>query len=196
MKKWIFYLKTIFLITLLYTLNAKKIHSSFIPEKKYNVYEQMISLLTYQIDQTRMPTKAPVEITKHIYLTSLYGYRIHPITHEIKKHDGIDLSGKLNTPIYSTGYGKVIDIKYSTTGYGNVIKIKHNDSIETVYAHLNSIDVKIGDIVQQHQKIGAMGKSGLATGVHLHYEVRLHNKAQNPLNYFSPFIDEQLLATK
>jgi len=187
--------KTLGLISLFLLLNIRNIESSYSKEKEISIYDQMISYLTYKLDLTKNPIVSPLKITKKTHITSLFGYRIHPITHELKFHDGVDLSGKKGTPIYSTGFGTVIEVKYSKS-YGRVIKIQHNDTIETVYAHLDSVFVNVNDTVYQNQKIGTMGNSGLSTGVHLHYEIRVNNKPQNPLKFFNFFNDNNLLANK
>ena len=187
--------RTVGLITLFFLMNIRNIESSYEKEKEHTVYDQMINYLTYDLDQTRMPNVSPLKITSKNHITSLFGYRYHPITHKLKMHDGVDLSGKLNTPIYATGFGRVVSVKY-INGYGLTIKIQHNDTVETVYAHLNKVFVKKGDIVYQNQKIGAMGKTGIATGVHLHYEVRVKNKPQNPLKYFNFITDDALYVNK
>ena len=69
------------------------------------------------------------------------------------------------------------------SGYGNLIKIKHEFGIETRYAHLSRIRVKVGQRVSRGDRIGDMGNTGRSTGTHLHYEVRVGGKAVNPMTY-------------
>jgi murein DD-endopeptidase MepM/ murein hydrolase activator NlpD len=85
------------------------------------------------------------------------------------KHKGIDIAGKLDTPVLSVEDGVVVKSYFSTT-YGNVIFIKHPSNFVTVYAHLNKRNVVAGQSIKQGQIIGRMGKTGQATGTHLHFE--------------------------
>ena len=85
------------------------------------------------------------------------------------KHKGIDIAGKLNTPVLAVEDGKVEKSYYSNT-YGNVVFIKHPSHFVTVYAHLNKRNVYKGQIIKQGTVIGKMGKTGQATGTHLHFE--------------------------
>ncbi|MBV7507175.1 peptidoglycan DD-metalloendopeptidase family protein [Bacillus sp. sid0103] len=85
------------------------------------------------------------------------------------KHKGIDIAGKLNTPVLAVADGQVVKSYYSNT-YGNVVFIKHPSHFVTVYAHLNKRNVFEGQKVKQGTEIGKMGKTGQATGTHLHFE--------------------------
>jgi murein DD-endopeptidase MepM/ murein hydrolase activator NlpD len=84
-------------------------------------------------------------------------------------HKGIDIAGKLNSPIIAVEDGLVSKSYFSQT-YGNVIFIKHTNNFVTVYAHLNNRLVEAGQVVKQGDKIGTMGRTGESTGVHLHFE--------------------------
>ncbi|MFL6557319.1 MAG: peptidoglycan DD-metalloendopeptidase family protein [Bacillus sp. (in: firmicutes)] len=85
------------------------------------------------------------------------------------KHKGIDIAGKLNTPVLAVADGQVVKSYYSNT-YGNVVFIKHPSHFVTVYAHLNKRNVVEGQNIKQGTEIGKMGKTGQATGTHLHFE--------------------------
>jgi len=85
------------------------------------------------------------------------------------KHKGIDIAGKLNTPVLAVAEGRVEKSYYSNT-YGNVVFIKHPNHFVTVYAHLNKRNVSKGQIIKQGAVIGKMGRTGQATGTHLHFE--------------------------
>lgn len=125
-------------------------------------------------------------------VTSEFGMRSDPVTGEYKMHYGIDLANSYTDasgngiPIYATATGK-ITISQKTdygTGYGKYIKIKHSSgSIETLYAHLNTVLVDKDQTVTQGEIIGYMGTTGNSTGVHLHFEVLEDGKHQNPRNY-------------
>lgn len=85
------------------------------------------------------------------------------------KHKGIDVAGKMDTPVLAVDDGEVVKSYYSNT-YGNVIFIKHPSNFVTVYAHLNKRNVSQGQQIKQGDVIGKMGKTGQATGTHLHFE--------------------------
>ena len=97
-------------------------------------------------------------------------------------HAGTDFAGPIGTPIYSTADGVVTHAGWSS-GYGRLIKIRHDFGIETRYAHLNAMDVRVGQRVSRGERIGAMGNSGRSTGPHLHYEVRVNGNPVNPMTY-------------
>ena len=130
---------------------------------------------------TYIPSGRPVN---YVRIGAPFGYRTHPIYHRREFHKGIDLSAKTGTPVYAPAEGLVISAIHSRRGYGNTIIIQHNFGFTTLYAHLSRIYVHAGQYVQKGQKIGAVGSTGLATGPHLHYEVRFLAKPINPY----PFI--------
>ncbi len=117
-----------------------------------------------------------------IIITSPFGYRIHPVYHIRLLHTGIDLRGKIGRPVYAAADGVVTFVGW-LRGYGKVIVIKHKKGFETRYAHLSKILVKNGQHVKKGQVIGKVGKTGIATGPHLHFEIRKYGKPVNPLKY-------------
>lgn len=117
----------------------------------------------------------------YTYVSSNFGYRIHPITKELKFHNGVDIPAPKNTNVLASDDGIVIFAKY-TYGYGNVVKIEHFDGKITVYAHNNSLLVKEGDIVKKGQVISKVGSTGNSTGNHVHFEVIINNKRIDPLD--------------
>ena len=108
--------------------------------------------------------------------------RLHPILHTIRAHKGVDYGAGTGTPIKATGDGK-ISFKGVKNGYGNVLTINHGAGVETLYAHLSRFraGVNNGSRVRQGQVIGYVGKSGLATAPHLHYEFRINGIHKNPM---------------
>lgn len=111
-----------------------------------------------------------------------FGPRIDPFTKTSEFHFGVDLANHPNTPIKSPADGEVIFADY-LPGYGKTLKIDHGSGYITVYAHLNSFKVRVGDKVKRHQVIAYMGSTGKSTGSHLHYEVRIGTNRVNPLDY-------------
>jgi murein DD-endopeptidase MepM/ murein hydrolase activator NlpD len=125
------------------------------------------------------------------YLSSGFGIRINPFSRSNEEdegimgfHSGYDISNALNTPIQATANGTVETAGW-ITGYGNAVILRHNDELETLYGHMNTIapQIKEGQQVVRGDIIGYMGQSGHATGVHLHYEVRVNGRAVNPGPY-------------
>ncbi|MGE3063206.1 MAG: peptidoglycan DD-metalloendopeptidase family protein [bacterium] len=116
-------------------------------------------------------------------ITSGFGYRKDPFNGRSELHTGIDIANQSAPPIYAPADGKVIYADY-LAGYGKTLKIDHGYGYITVYAHLNKISVKEGDLVKRHQMIGHMGSTGRSTGTHLHYEVRVFDDRTDPCKYF------------
>ena len=113
--------------------------------------------------------------------------RWHPVLEKWRSHRGVDYAAPTGTPIKATGKGKVIFSGWKG-GYGRVVYIKHNSKYTTVYGHLSSFskDATIGSLIQQGDIIGYVGQSGLATGPHLHYEMRVNGVHKNPLTVKLP----------
>lgn len=113
--------------------------------------------------------------------------RKHPVLNKIRAHKGVDYAAPLGTPIKSTGNGKVVFVGVKN-GYGNTVIIQHGGKYTTLYAHLSrfSRGLKKGKRVEQGQTIAYVGKSGLATGPHLHYEFRVNGTHRNPLTVDLP----------
>lgn len=97
-------------------------------------------------------------------------------------HAGIDLAAPLNTPIVATADG-IVTYAGRSGNYGRLVKIRHAMGFETRYAHLSQTTVQAGERVSRGDRIGLMGTSGRSTGVHLHYEVRVSGRAENPMKY-------------
>jgi murein DD-endopeptidase MepM/ murein hydrolase activator NlpD len=100
-----------------------------------------------------------------------------------KAHKGIDIARPNDRTIKAADNGKVVSAGNGGDGYGNKIVIDHENGLRTVYAHLDSIGVSVGQTVSQGSAIGVMGSTGNSTGVHLHFEVYKNGALQNPLNY-------------
>ena len=121
-----------------------------------------------------LPSSSPI--------TSGYGWRRHPILRQSRRHEGVDFDAPYNAPVWAAHSGVVETASY-TKGFGRYIVINHGDGFTTLYAHLNSRQVRSGEKVQQGQFIGEVGSSGLSTGPHLHFEVRVNNVIRNPKSY-------------
>jgi murein DD-endopeptidase MepM/ murein hydrolase activator NlpD len=124
-------------------------------------------------------------------VTSGFGIRMNPFSHSddpdeglLGYHTGLDISSALNTPIQATANGTVESAGWQT-GYGNAVVLRHSGELETLYGHMNTIDpqIKAGQNVTRGDILGYMGQTGRATGVHLHYEVRVNGHPVNPVPY-------------
>jgi murein DD-endopeptidase MepM/ murein hydrolase activator NlpD len=111
--------------------------------------------------------------------------RFHPVLHENLAHEGIDVSAPMGAPIVAPASGRVISAGFEA-GYGNTLEIDHGNGIVTRYAHCSRIVVRRGQQVTRGQLIATVGNSGLSTGPHLHYEVHVNGRPENPLRYVLP----------
>ena len=129
----------------------------------------------------KLPIYSPIDINKLKYISSDYGLRKHPVYKTWKFHRGIDIVAPKGTTIISTCDGTVTIAKKSKFGYGNRITISHPNLYKTHYAHLDNINVKIGQKVKRGDKIGTLGSTGVSTGSHLHYEILQNNIPIDPM---------------
>lgn len=123
------------------------------------------------------PTVAPV--SKAI-TTSKYGVRIHPITNKLTIHEGLDYVPTFDTNAKAVLAGVVEKVERSNTGYGNMVVVLHPNKVRTIYAHLDSVEVKAAQHVELGSVLGKIGNTGFSTGRHLHYEISVDNVKVNP----------------
>ena len=136
-----------------------------------------------------IPTIYPVSTASRNKFSSSFGYRIDPFNKTHRMHNGIDISGSIGEPVYSTGDGVVSEVSYNFFGYGNCVIVDHGFGYKTRYAHLKEPLVVEGQVVKRGDNIGKMGNSGRSKGPHLHYEVIFKGKPINPVNYFTNDLD-------
>ena len=115
-------------------------------------------------------------------ITSGFGPRVHPIFGSVRAHNGIDINGDTGDPIRAALSGVVITAG-SRSGYGNTVVLSHGSGFTTLYAHMSSIGVSVGQEVSSGDTIGAVGSTGWSTGPHLHFEVRYNGSAMNPIPF-------------
>lgn len=117
-------------------------------------------------------------------ITSGFGYRRDPFNGRGAMHAGIDFKGAVGSPIFAAAGGRVSYAGWKS-GYGKAVEITHGNGMMTRYAHLSRIDAKIGQLVEAGATIGGLGSTGRSTGPHLHFEVRINDRAVNP----RPFLE-------
>ena len=113
-------------------------------------------------------------------LTSAYGMRISPISGNWKFHKGIDLAAPEGTKVYACKGGKAVSCIRGDPVFGNYIILRHDNGMTSVYAHLSKILIHDGEMVQKGAGIGLVGKTGAATGPHLHFEIRINGISKDP----------------
>lgn len=147
-------------------------------------FDEVVALCKEHDDMLRcIPAIQPVSNKDLKQTASGYGVRIDPIYKTSKFHEGMDFSANIGTPIYATGNGTVTKAGWQS-GYGRVVVINHGYGFETLYAHMNKINVRVGQKVNRGETIGEVGNSGKSTGPHLHYEVHVKGRVVNPVNYY------------
>ena len=126
--------------------------------------------------------RAPVP---YVNVTSRFGSRLHPLLQYVRAHQGVDYGAPEGTPVWAVGDGVVTKAGWSGD-CGLSVSVRHRNDLETLYCHLSSITVAAGTRVAQKQVVGRVGKTGLATGAHLHYAVRRGGSYVNPMHLQLP----------
>lgn len=118
-------------------------------------------------------------------ITSNYGWRTHPVRRSKSMHTGVDFGGKTGDTIIASRAGEVAFAGWYNNVYGNVVILNHGGGYQTFYAHMSRVSVSKGQVVDQGQRVGFMGSTGLSTGSHLHFEVRKDGSSLNPFNFLT-----------
>jgi murein DD-endopeptidase MepM/ murein hydrolase activator NlpD len=148
-------------------------------------YDEIIDLTLRKEEILRCtPAIQPISNKDLRRTASGYGWRIDPIYKVKRFHEGMDFSAPTGTEIYSTGDGVIKRIVRSHGGYGNHMEVDHGFGYSSVYAHMNSFNVKEGQEVKRGDVIGYVGNTGKSTAPHLHYEVRVKGRPVNPAHYY------------
>lgn len=119
---------------------------------------------------------------KYVRVSSEFGGRTHPVTGKYKYHSGMDLAAPGGSPIVAAATGKV-SFSGVKGGYGNCVMIDHGGGVTTLYGHASKLLVSKGQVVIAGQQIAKVGSTGLSTGNHLHFEVRINGNRTNPRPY-------------
>lgn len=123
----------------------------------------------------RWPVPTNRYVSSHYGYRNIFGYR--------EFHTGIDIPAPGGTPIIASNSGVVTTARYASTGYGNRVIIDHGGGYKTLYAHCQSLNVTVGQYVNQGDVIGYVGTTGMSTGNHLHFEIRINDATVNPYPY-------------
>ena len=126
---------------------------------------------------------SPVKLYWYNYISSYYGYRKNPLTGNEDFHRGVDIAVPTGTTVYATHDGTVITATYDSH-YGNYVVLE-KDGYTTKYAHMDSLSVSAGQIIEKGAVIGTTGNTGSSTGSHLHIECLYNGEYYNPLFYFN-----------
>lgn len=129
-----------------------------------------------------IPCILPLKIRESNRITSFYGKRIHPVNGCSDFHHAIDIAANKFEEVFSTAKGMVVVSDYDQY-MGEFIVIEHPNGYQTIYGHLSVRCVDVGEILNLGEKIGLVGKSGRATGFHLHYGIKKNGQCVNPLPY-------------
>jgi murein DD-endopeptidase MepM/ murein hydrolase activator NlpD len=151
--------------------------------KEADVQEQSLQELSIAAEQkssrwAATPSIWPVKG----WVTSGFGPRVSPFTEKPAWHDGLDIGAAANAPVQAPAQGRVTSVGFDSK-LGNVVKLDHGFGIETLYGHLAKALVKEGQRVKRGDVVGLVGSSGLATGPHLHYMVKVNGQTFDPTKY-------------
>ena len=139
------------------------------------------TLMEYKVKSRLLPTSQPVDVP---FNSSSFGWRLDPFSGQNAFHEGIDFPAPTGTHIVAAAGGVVITADYHPQ-FGNVLEIDHGNDLVTRYAHCSRIGVRVGDIVKRGQYVADIGTSGRSTGAHLHFEVLLKGRPQNPNKFLT-----------
>ena len=147
-------------------------------------YDEVLELAkTQEIRMENIPAIQPVLNKDLKRVASGYGWRIDPIYHTRKVHQGMDFTAPIGTEVYATGNGRISFVGWRQ-GYGQTVMVDHGFGYETLYAHLYKPLCRVGQRVKRADIIALVGNTGKSTGPHLHYEVHYHGKAVDPRNFY------------
>ena len=169
-----------------YKDNPERALEAYLPGSAEEIIQQA---LAYSPEMLVEITDYTWPVPGHTTISSEFGLREHPICGRLRHHDGIDIPAFLDTAVVAFSDGKVVHVG-KAGGYENLIVIQHDVGISTYYAHLSEISVRYGEEVEKGQLIGRVGNTGLSTGYHLHFEIRINERPVDPMLYLEPLVRE------
>lgn len=149
-------------------------------------FSLLVSCISRNVEKnSNRPFKSNGKVVLQTPLTTSYvmTQKYRPLSNP--SHQGVDLAGSKNSPIFTAAPGRVVYVGRKFSGYGKMILIDHGGGVSTLYSHLNKFYVNSGQHVHGRQIIGAMGRTGRATGVHLHFEVMINKLPVDPELYIN-----------
>ncbi|GAB3179692.1 M23 family metallopeptidase [Telluribacter humicola] len=151
------------------------------PEEVLRLYDRLGKVDSTCLEE--IPGICPLHEEEVPYLTSGYGLRLHPLEGKFKQHQGLDLACRRGFQlVYATANGRVIWSGHQK-GLGLSLTLLHPSGYETTYGHLSALYIRENDWVRRGEIIGTMGRTGKATGIHLHYAIRKAGQFVDPLPY-------------
>lgn len=148
-------------------------------------YDELVKLASEKENMLRsIPAIIPISSKDLTRIASGYGLRIHPYYKISKFHAGMDFTAPLGTEVYATGDGTIEAVNSGKRGMGNHIIINHGFGYQSIYAHLNSFNVRVGQKVVRGDVIGFVGNTGMSVAPHLHYEIKINGVHTDPVNFF------------
>ncbi|MBM4168336.1 MAG: M23 family metallopeptidase [Ignavibacteria bacterium] len=145
-------------------------------------YNEVLS--NYELNKVKFSHIPAIKPMEGYYIPYGFGMRLHPVLGIMKHHPGLDIANDVDTPVYASGNGIVRYAGRTGGGYGIMVEVDHGFGYTSAYAHLSKALVREGQQVKRGQLIARSGRTGLVSGPHLHYEVRLNGIRQNPLDFF------------
>jgi len=152
---------------------AQLVHKIATVDRRIDDFQRLQDLMQ------RLPLAAPLDEYR---MTSGYGRRVDPFTKRLALHSGIDLASRRKASVMVTAPGTVTYVGWKG-GYGKIVEVDHGLGIRTRYAHLSNIYVKRGQKLEFREKVGQIGSTGRSSGEHLHYEVVVDSRSQDPVNF-------------
>lgn len=147
-------------------------------------YEELLNLAkTQEVRMENIPAIQPVMNKTLKHMASGFGWRVDPVYHIRRFHEGMDFSAPVGTDIYATGNGTVTYAGWRQ-GYGETVEIDHGFNYATRYAHCSKLFVHVGQKVKRGDVIALVGNTGKSTGPHVHYEVHYHGQPIDPRNFY------------
>ena len=147
-------------------------------------YEEVLELAKNQeVRMENIPAIQPVLNKDLKRMASGYGWRVDPVYHVRRFHEGMDFSAPIGTDIFATGNGVITFVGWKQ-GYGNTIEVDHSFGYKTRYAHCSKLIARVGQKVKRGDVIALVGNTGKSMGPHLHYEVHYQGRPIDPRNFY------------